>query len=66
MNPYFTEALARDRRAEMVQHAGDHRRLKAAAAATEPAAPHWTCPSPREIRAWLAALLAQRRTAWRL
>jgi hypothetical protein len=62
MNPYFTEALARDRRAEMVQRAEEDRRLNAAAA-TEPAAPRWPCPSPSEIRARLAALLAQRRTA---
>jgi hypothetical protein len=62
MNPYFTQALARDRRAEMVQHAEEDRRLNAAAA-TEPAAPRWVCPSPSEIRVRLAALLAQRRTA---
>jgi hypothetical protein len=62
MNPYFTEALARDHRAEMVEHAQDHRRL-AEAAASEPAAPRWPCPSPREIRVRLAAMLAQRRTA---
>lgn len=62
MNPYFSEALARDLRAEMVQHAEADRRLSAAAA-TEPAAPRWLCPPLSEIRARLAALLAQRRTA---
>jgi hypothetical protein len=62
MNPYFTEALARDRRAEMVQHA-EERRLLRAAAATDPAAPRRSCPSPREIRVRLAAMFTQRRTA---